>query len=213
MLHQKLKLLFACVLVVVCAAGINRAVKTASVSYTYRKVRYGQFNDSLREGIRIDDPAQVIRFARHAENYFPEYHNLFAHTASIALDEVRWARDDEDYEAFKRHLGQAYYFSRLSLACNPYSEQARRIYADTLAEDGRIAEAIEYWRSQVLEVEFWRAINHDKMADLLLRSNDPEHLREAARMAPPPGPAYGQFWLVRDHQIRRKLVALQKIMR
>jgi len=210
MLRQRLKILVACVLTVLSAAGAIRAVKASSVSYLYRKTRYGLFEYSVWEKRQVTNPDKVIRLARVAEDHYPEHYHFFAHAASISWDGACEARDKLNFTDFDRHLKQALHFSQKAVALNPYGEQTRRVYADVLVEAGRTTEAIDYWREYVLGREYWKGINHDKMAYLLMRSDDPEHLREAVtQMTPPPNQ---NIWLVQDPAIRAKLRALQKII-
>ncbi|MCL1909695.1 MAG: hypothetical protein FWG05_02030 [Kiritimatiellaeota bacterium] len=208
MIRQRLKLFFACVLTVVCAASAIRAVKVATVAYSLNKTRYGLFQSSRWEQTRIDDPEEIIHRARIAEKLFPENYYFFEHTALMSLEAARVTHGNGDYENYRRFLDIALHFAQTALALNPYGEMTRTVYADVLVENGNIAEAVDFWRDKVIEREFWVGISHDKMASLLLKSNDPEHIREAVKMVPP----NNGLWLVRDPDLRRKLTALKNLM-
>jgi len=211
MLRQRLKIFVACVLVVICAASVVRAVKASVVSYHYRKVRYGIFDHSaIGEKKQITDQKKIADLARAAEKNYPEHYLFFAHAASVSWDGARTARDRLEFEKFNYYIGEALHFAKTALSLNPYGEQTRRVYADVLVETGNLDEAIDYWRAQVLEREYWKGINHDKMAQLLMLSDDPEHLREAVTvLTPPPNQ---NIWLVQDRALRERLRKLQKIV-
>jgi len=210
MLRQRLKILIACVLTVLCAAGAVRAVKAASVSSLQRQATNGFFHDSIWEKRQVTDPDKVIQYARIAEKRYPEGYHMFAHAASISWDTARAARDNYQYAEFDKYIGQALHFSQKALALNPYGEQTRRVYVDVLIELGRTTEAIDYWRG-IMDMEFWYNGNHDKMAYLLMCSDNPEHLREAVTMMTPP-PGQNHLWIVNDPVIRKKLRAYQSVI-
>ena len=73
--------------------------------------------------------------------------------------------------------------------------------AEALAADGRVREALDFWRP-VLEREFWNPVNHDEWARLLLLEGSRANLELAVREAP----------LVGDPYLRRRLERLGRSM-
>ena len=200
MIRRKLKLLFACILTVVCASYAVRAVKASIASSLYLKTRYGFFAETERAGEPMTDPVKVAYNAERAKSLFPENYHFFSYAAGLSLAAARDAETEDDY---LKYIKKALYYSKYALDLNPYDETSRRHYTETLAEEGRIAEAIEYWRANVIEREFWVTINQETFARLLLRSGDPAHKREAAQMLP----------LVRDPNLRSRITALQRSLK
>ena len=88
------------------------------------------------------------------------------------------------------------------MGINPYEAEGRMVYALTLAEDGKIAEAIAYWRNQVVDREFWNTDNHNFLANLYLRSFSVEDMELAVAELP----------FVGDNDLRKKLQKLKKTL-
>ena len=199
-IKQKIKLLIACVLIVFCGANVVRSIRASAASHDYLAVKFGRFQGTAMQVPPIRNFSEASSLARRANERYPANYYFYAYVAGLALAEATAAEDHASYES---NLRQALYFSKYALEMNPYNEEIRHIYVEALAEDGRVGEAISYWRENVVDREFWVGINQDMFASLLLRSRNPADLTEAAQMEP----------LVRDADLRKRIAALKKSLK
>lgn len=197
---QKAKLVISCALIVFCGAYALHSIRAAAASRSYLAVKFGLCGGTASATPPVYDVAEAARRAHRAGELYPANYLFFSHIASLALAAAQAA---EDYESHKKYLSQALYFSTYGLNLNPYNEESRRVYVETLVEDGRCGEAIEFWRGKVMSREFWVGINQETFASLLLRSSRPEDLREVATMEP----------MVRDQELRNKIQSLKRSLR
>ena len=116
--------------------------------------------------------------------------------ARAALIQSRQARSRAEFDDC---VLAALYFSREAAALNPYDAEARWVRAESLAVDGRVDEALAFWRP-IVEREFWNPANHDEYARLLLLEGSRHSLDLAVREKP----------LVEDSELRKRLERLGK---
>ena len=199
-IKQKIKLLIACALTVFCGANVVRSVRASAASHDYLAVKFGRFQGTANQIPPIKNLSEASSLARRANELYPANYYFYTHVSGLALMEAKVAEDHASYES---NLRQALYFSKYALELNPYNEEVRRIYVEALAEDGRVGEAISYWRENVVDREFWVGINQDMFASLLLRSSNPADLKEAVQMEP----------LVGNQDLLKKIAALKKSLR
>jgi hypothetical protein len=197
---QKAKLAISCALIVLCGAYALHSIRAAAAARTYLAVKFGLCGGTASATPPVADVAEAARRARRAGELYPANYLFYSHVALLALDAAQAA---EDSESHGKYLSQALYFSTYGINLNPYNEETRRAYIETLVEDDRCGEAIEYWREKVMPREFWVGINHNTYASLLLRSSRPEDLREVASMEP----------MIREPELRKKIQALKKSLR
>lgn len=201
--RKKFDMAIACVLIVAGAFWLLHASKAAVAQRMYRKAKFGFFlghnGPILKESPGVTDGKQAAAMAFRAAELYPHNHYFASYVASRALADAAVATTSEEYnDSIKR----AVYFSRLAVSLNPTGEEARMLYAYSLAENGDIAEAIDFWEHNVVEREFWNDSNHEILARLCLRSSSPEHLKKAA----------GEMPFVRDAELRKEIAGIKKLL-
>jgi hypothetical protein len=195
------------------AAGLLGTVRAARVSVgerIFHGAKHGFFRDTAREippvvdyrdpggGVApaqvAEDVAELARRARRVAELYPCNYYFPAFAAQAFLIQSRQARSREEFDAA---VLSALYFSREAAALNPYDAEVRWARAEALAADGRVGEALEFWRA-IVEREFWNPVNHDEYARLLLLEGSRESLELAVREKP----------LVEDSALRNRLERL-----
>lgn len=190
----------SCLLVVMGATATIHAVRAAFAQRFYLEAKYGLFRGLKREKLPIEISDDVAAQAYRAYKLYPENYYFPTYAANRAL--VDAMQEATDSVAFNECLSRADYFVRLALVINPYETECRMLYATVLAEDGRVQEAIAYWRDEVLEREYWNPDNHNFMAQLYLRSSRIEDMKAAV----------DELAFVNDKEIRNALRQLKKAM-
>ena len=196
--RNRARVVVASILVVAGLFGAIHAVRATIAQRLYKKTKYGFVGAPFVPPVAATaDAAEVARRAHFADRldsrnyYFPSY------AARCALEEAGRATSSE---AFRDALAGALYFAKRAIALNPYDGESRMLHALALVEDGRVREAIDYWREAVIAREYWSDANHEFLARLLLRSGDPADLAAAADELP----------FARDPELRKKLLRLRK---
>lgn len=164
----------------------------------YRRERDGDLSDGVEPARFAEDVAELSRRARRGSALYSANYYFPAFAANAALAQSRQARSRDEFDDA---VLAALYFSREAAALNPYDAEARWTRAEALAADGRVREALDFWRP-VLEREFWNPVNHDEWARLLLLEGSRANLELAVREAP----------LVGDPYLRRRLERLGRSM-
>ncbi len=195
--RRRVRLVVSCLLIVTGGAGAVHAVRASVAQRLYLETKYGFFRSLTWEKPPVTRSVEVGVRAYRADALYSKNYYFPTYAAKCALVDAMASTNSTD---FSFHLTRAIYFSRLAVAMNPYEAEGRMIYALTLAESGRVDEAIAYWRDDVLEREFWNPENHNFMARLYLRS-----LKTADMMA-----AVAELPFVSDGDMRKKLQLLKK---
>lgn len=196
---RRFRMVTACLLLVGGGFGVIHSVRAAVAQRLYLKTKYGFFRGLKCEVPNITGGMEVGVRAYRAYDLYPANYYFASYAAKCALSDAQQAKDSG---AFKTHRDRALYFSKLAIALNPYDAEGRTVYAFTLAECGRLPEAIQYWRDEVVEREFWNPANHDILARLYLRSPRPSDMRLAVQEIP----------FVGDNDVRTKLRMREKLL-
>lgn len=189
----------ACLLVVLGATACVHAVRAAFAQRLYLETKYGMFRHLKWETLPVLASEDVAARAFRGHKLYPENYYFPTYAAKQALVDAMQAKDSA---AFTEHLSRADYLIRLAVAINPYEAESRMLNAVIMAEDGRLQEAIAYWRDEVLDREYWNPDNHNFMARLYLRSSRTEDMKAAI----------GELPLVNDREMREQLRELKKAM-
>ncbi len=197
--RRRFRIVLSCLLIVAGAFGTVYAVKASVAQRLYLKTKYGFFLNLKCEEPSTTESLEVGARAIRAYSLYPKNYYFPTYAAKCALSDASAAQNSTD---FRSHLTRAIYFSKLSVAINPYDEEGRMLYALIMAEDGRPSEAIAYWRDEVLDREFWNSENHNFMARLYLRSSKIDDLKAAVAELP----------FVSDADMRKTLQQLKKGM-
>lgn len=192
-------MVISCLLIVAGAFGTLYGVKASVAQRLYLKTKYGLFLNLECEEPSTTEGLEVGARAYRAYSLYPKNYYFPTYAAKCALSDANAAQNSAD---FRFHLTRAIYFSKLSVAINPYEAEGRMLYALIMAEDGRPSEAITYWRDEVLNREFWNSANHNFMARLYLRSSKIDDMKAAVAELP----------FVSDAEIRTTLQQLKKGM-
>lgn len=195
--RRRFRMVVACVLVIVGLFGVAHAVRAAIAQRLYLETKYGFAGGPIAPVEKTTDAAEVARRAHAADRLYPHNYYFPSYAARCALAEAVVAHTSEQ---FRDALAGALYFARRAVAINPYDGESRMLFALATAEDGRVREAIDYWREAVLAREYWSEANHEFFAKLCLRSRDPADLAAAADELP----------FARDPELRTKLLRLRK---
>ena len=201
--RKKLDMVVASLLIVAGAFGAVHACKASVAQRMYRKAKFGFFlghkGPVLKETPGVKGSQEAAAMAYHAAQLYPENYYFPSYVASRALADAAVASSSTGYSD---SLKRAMHFSHLAVSLNPTGEEARMLYVHSLAESGRVDEAIEYWETQVVEREFWNESNHEMLARLYLRSSSPEHLKKAV----------GEMPFIRDAGLRKELAGIRTIL-
>ena len=191
------RMVVGCLLVVAGLFGTAHAVRAAIAQRLYLKTKYGFAGGPVAPVAKTEAAVEVARRAHAADRLYPHNYYFPSYAARRALSEATEARSSAE---FRDALAGAQYFARRAVALNPYDGESRMLHALAMAEDGRVREAIDYWREAVIAREYWSEANHEFLARLCLRSRDPEDLEAAADELP----------FARDPELRTKLLRLRK---
>ena len=191
------RMVVGCLLVVAGLFGTAHAVRAAIAQRLYLKTKYGFAGGPVAPVAKTEAAVEVARRAHAADRLYPHNYYFPSYAARRALTEATEARSSAE---FRDALAGAQYFAKRAVALNPYDGESRMLHALAMAEDGRVREAIDYWREAVIAREYWSEANHEFLARLCLRSRDPEDLEAAADELP----------FARDPELRTKLLRLRK---
>lgn len=197
--RRRFRMVVSCLLVVLGATAAVHAIRATLAQRLYLETKYGFFRDLKREKLPVQNSEDAADRAYRAYKLYPENYYFPTYAAKLALTDAMLATHSA---AFNEHLSRADYLIRLAVAINPYEAESRMLNATIMAEDGRLQEAIAYWRDEVLEHEYWSPDNHNFMAQLYLRSLRTQDMKAAV----------GELPLVNDREIREELRKLQKEM-
>lgn len=195
--RRRFRMVVACLLLVAGFFGVIHSVRAAVAQCLYLKTKYGFFRGLKREVRNLDGGLEVGVRAYRAYDLYPANYYFPSYAAKCAMSDASRAASSVE---FKTHLDRSLYFAKLAVALNPYDAEARSVYAFALAEKGRLSEAIQYWRDDVVEREFWNSGNHDVLARLYLRSPHPSDMKLAVMEIP----------FVDDRNLRAQLWKLEK---
>ncbi len=171
--------------------GFLHAFGAARSQWLYLRGKYGLLRGTALETPPVESARTAFELSRRAMALYPWNYYMPAWAALLALDEARSATTPEAFDAAS---SAAYWCAREAVSLNPYDSQARYVWAESLAQTGRVSEALEFWRG-VLDREFWNPDNHTEYARLLLLEGTPASRALAAREAP----------LVADPALKRRL--------
>ena len=191
------RMVVGCLLVVAGLFGTAHAVRAAIAQRLYLKTKYGFAGGPVAPVAKTEAAVEVARRAHAADRLYPHNYYFPSYAARRALTEAAEAKSSAE---FRDALAAAQFFARRAVALNPYDGESRMLHALAMAEDGRVREAIDYWREAVIAREYWSEANHEFLARLCLRSRDPEDLAAAADELP----------FARDPELRTKLLRLRK---
>ncbi|MGI5867877.1 MAG: hypothetical protein ACOX9C_00325 [Kiritimatiellia bacterium] len=195
--RRRCRIVIGCVLIVVGLFGALHAVRAALAQRLYVKTKYGFAGGLTAPVAKSESVAEVARNAHAANRLYPHNYYFSSYAARCALEEAVEARSSTE---FRDALATARFFARHAVALNPYDGESRMLHARVMAEEGRVREAIDYWRTEVLAREYWCEANHEFFARLCLRSRDPADRAAAADELP----------FVRDPELRAKLIRIRK---
>ena len=195
--RRRCRMVVGCVLVVAGLFGTAHAVRAAIAQRLYLKTKYGFSGGLIAPVAKTESAVEVARRAHAADRLYPHNYYFPSYAARRALTEAAEAKSSAE---FRDALAAAQFFARRAVALNPYDGESRMLHALAMAEDGRVREAIDYWREAVIAREYWSEANHEFLARLCLRSRDPEDLAAAADELP----------FARDPELRTKLLRLRK---
>lgn len=205
--RRDLRLVLGCLLFASGLFGTVHAARAAAAQRLYHGAKHGFFRDTSREvppvvdyrnpgagvepGRFAEDAAELARRARRGAELYSRNYYFPAFAARAALIQAGQARSRAE---LSDAVLSALYFSREAAALNPYDAEARYVRAEALAADGRVGEALDFWRP-IVEREFWNGANHDEYARLLLLEGSRRSLELAVREKP----------FVEDPALRRRL--------
>ena len=212
--RRNVRLALGCLLFAAGLFGTVHAARAAVAQRLYHGAKHGFFRDTEREvppvvdyrhpgsGVKpaqfAEDVAELSRRARRGAELYSLNYYFPAFVARAALIQIRRARSRAELDDA---VLAALYFSREAAALNPYDAEARYARAEALAADGRVGEALDFWRP-IVEREFWNGANHDEYARLLLLEGSRGSLELAVREIP----------FVENPAIRRRLERLGKTL-
>ena len=197
--RNRFRMFVACLLIVLGVSGMVHAVRASIAEHLYLKTKYGLFTGYAFGVPKLERGPEVFSRAYRASELYAANYYFPAYAAKCALYDALSAQHSED---FRSNLARAHYFARQAVGINPYEAEGRMVYALTLAEDGKIAEAIAYWRDQIVEREFWNTDNHNFLARLYLRSSSVDDMELAVAEIP----------FIGDNDLRIKLQKLKKTL-
>ncbi len=189
--RHRFRLAAGSVLLAAGVCGFFHAFGATRAQWLYLRGKYGFLRGTALETPRMESAREAFELSRRAMALYPWNYYMPAWAAQLALDEAREAATPE---AFDAAASAAYWCAREAVSLNPYDAEARYAWAEALAQTGRVAQALDFWRG-VLEREFWNPDNHTEYARLLLLEGSPASRALAAREAP----------LVADPALKRRL--------
>ena len=178
--RHRFRLAAGSVLLASGVCGFFHSLGAARAQWMYLRGKYGLLRGTAFETPRVESARRAFEISRRASELYPYNYYLPAWAALLALDEARAARTPEEFDAA---ASAAFWCAREAVSLNPYDASSRFAWAEALAENGRVGEALDFWRG-VVDREFWNPDNHAELARLLLRTGTPEARALAAREAP-----------------------------
>ncbi len=174
---------FACAMLLVGAGfcGLAHAVRASVAQRMYLRAKYGFFRATSFEIPSITNGADAVEICRRAERLYPWNWYFPSWAAKIAyLEATDPATPDDRWQVA---LADATALAAEALALNPYDAEIRWVYAETMVANGRLPEAIAWWRG-IVDLEYWNPENQRELASLLLREGSEESISEALTLIP-----------------------------
>ena len=201
------RLLCAALGAILLAVGFAGGVYASKASFAqrlYRRAKFGFFPGTRLAVPAISNGADAVALCRRADALYP--HNWYFPSWAALAAYLEATDPETPDDRWPVALADATDLAARALALNPYDSEVRWIYAETLVANNRLPEALAWWRSHVIEREFWNPANHDELARLLMREGSEEALAEAVdveRLLVSSGPLRKELYDLR----RRKLKA------
>lgn len=178
--RHRFRLAAGSVLLAAGICGFSYAAAAARAQWMYCGGKYGFLRGTSLEKPRVEDAREAFELARRAMALYPLNWYMPTWAASLALDASYSAADSQEFDAAS---SAALWCAREAVFLNPYDSQARYVWAEALAQVGRVPEALEFWRG-VVDREFWNPDNHTEYARLLLLDGTPASRALAVREVP-----------------------------
>ncbi len=187
------------VMVAVGSVGGVYASKATVAQRLYRRAKFGFFNGTRFEVPAVTNGAEAVALCRRAERLYP--HNWYFPSWASRVTYLEATDPETSEERWPVALAESTELAARALALNPYDSEIRWNYAETLVANNRLPEALAWWRTNVVEREFWNPANHDELARLLMREGSEASLAEAVDV---------ERLLVSHGPLKRELSALRR---